>query len=83
MVVLCALPIPGTTPNVAAIRSYLRERIAAYKVPRHILFFEEDEIEFTGSQKIQTGPLRTEVQRRLRASHTVIDGFDYGEAEQE
>jgi len=83
VVVLCALPIPGTSPDPAAIRSYLRERLAAYKVPRHILFFEENEIEFTGSQKIQIGPLRAEVQRRLRASQTVIDGFDYGEGEQE
>ncbi len=79
VVILCALPNHGSAPAPETIRSYLRDRLAAYKVPRHILFFEEDEIEFTGSQKIQLAPLRDEVERRLCATKISIEGFTYGD----
>jgi len=79
VVILCALPNHGSAPAPETIRGYLRDRLAAYKVPRHILFFEEDEIEFTGSQKIQLAPLRDEVERRLCATKISIEGFTYGD----
>jgi acyl-CoA synthetase (AMP-forming)/AMP-acid ligase II len=79
VVILCALPNHGSAPAPETIRSFLRDRLAAYKVPRHILFFEEDEIEFTGSQKIQLDPLRDEVERRLCATKISIEGFTYGD----
>ncbi|NQZ96732.1 MAG: acyl--CoA ligase, partial [Myxococcales bacterium] len=81
VVILCALPIRSAALDAEAIRSYLRERLSAYKVPKHVLFFEEDEIAFTGNQKIQVGPLREEVLRRLRAGRTVIDGYAYDNGE--
>jgi len=81
VVILCALPIRSAALDAEAIRSYLRERLSAYKVPKHVLFFEEDEIAFTGNQKIQVGPLREEVLRRLRARRTVIDGYAYDNGE--
>ena len=80
--ILCALPIAGAAPDAEAIRDYLRERLAAYKLPRHVLFFEEHEISFTGTQKVQIGPLRAEVLQRLRAGRTVIEGFEYSDEEQ-
>jgi fatty-acyl-CoA synthase len=83
VVILCALPIPGAAPDAEAIRTYLRVRVAAYKVPRHVLFFRENEIEFTGNQKIQFGPLREEVERRLRTGRIAIDGFVYGDEEEQ
>jgi fatty-acyl-CoA synthase len=79
VVILCALPIAGAALDAEAIRNYLRERLAAYKLPRHVLFFEEDEISFTGSQKVQVGPLREEVLRRLRAGRIAIEGFVYSD----
>ena len=82
VVILCALPIAGAAPDAEAIRDYLRERLAAYKLPRHVLFFEEHEISFTGTQKVQIGPLRAEVLQRLRAGRTVIEGFEYSDEEQ-
>ncbi|MCP4903562.1 MAG: acyl--CoA ligase [bacterium] len=78
VVILCALPNHGSAPPPETIRNFLRERLATYKVPRHILFFDEDEIGFTGSQKIQIGPLREEVGRRLAEANTAIEGFVYG-----
>ena len=77
--ILCVLPSAGATPEEAAVRSYLRERLGAYKLPRRVLFFSEDEIAFTGNQKIQSGPLREAVLRRLRAERAVIAGFEYGD----
>ena len=78
-VILCVLPSEGATPEEAAVRSYLRERLGAYKLPRRVLFFSEDEVAFTGNQKIQSGPLREAVLRRLRAERAVIAGFEYGD----
>jgi fatty-acyl-CoA synthase len=81
-VILCALPIAGVDPDAEAIRNYLHERLASYKLPRHVLFFEENEISFTGTQKVQIGPLREEVLRRLRAGRIVIEGFEYGDEDE-
>ena len=78
-VILCVLPSAGATPDEDAIRAHLREKLAAYKVPRRVLFFEEGEIAFTGNQKIQTAPLRQAVLQRLRAERALIAGFEYGD----
>ena len=47
------------------IRAFLRERLASYKVPRHVLFFHEDDIALTGSDKIKSGELRDLATKRL------------------
>lgn len=48
------------------IKAYLRERLAGYKVPAHVLFFEEDEIPMNRSgTKVQTDRLLTVVLERL------------------
>jgi acyl-CoA synthetase (AMP-forming)/AMP-acid ligase II len=78
-VILCVLPSAPAAPEEAAIRAHLREKLAAYKVPRRVLFFAEGEMAFTGNQKIQTGPLREAVLQRLRAERAVIAGFEYGD----
>lgn len=78
VVVLCAIAEPGPdTPSEEAIRSYLRARLASYKVPRRVLFFAPHEVAMTGSQKIQPGPLRDAALARLRAERAVIDGVEY------
>jgi len=78
VVVLCAVASGrGTEPRESEIRGFLRERLAPYKVPRRVLFFRENELAYTGSQKIQLGPLREAALRRLQAEAAEIEGHRY------
>ena len=78
IVVLCAIAEPYISgPSEETIRSYLRERLAAYKVPRRVLFFAPEEVAMTGSQKILSGPLREAALARLRAERAVVDGEEF------
>ncbi|MGC2654427.1 MAG: AMP-binding protein [Mycobacterium sp.] len=77
VVVACVVPHDGTTPQVEdaeAIRGFARERLASYKVPRHVLFFSEDEIALTGNAKIKAGELRELAAKRLRTASTQPTG---------
>jgi fatty-acyl-CoA synthase len=58
VVVACVVPHEGASLEAEAIREFLRERLASYKVPRRVLFFREDEITLTGSAKIKSSDLR-------------------------
>jgi fatty-acyl-CoA synthase len=77
VVVLCAIAKPGVAPEAEAIRAFLRERLAPYKVPRRVLFFGPEELAYTGNQKIQPGPLRAAALARLAAEGAEIDGHAY------
>ncbi|MGC4962411.1 class I adenylate-forming enzyme family protein [Gordonia sp. DT101] len=65
VVVACIVPHADAELESEGIRSYLREQLASYKVPRHVLFFGDDEIRLTGSAKIKTSDLRDLATRRL------------------
>jgi fatty-acyl-CoA synthase len=78
-IVLVAVHGDGAAPDGEAIRAYLREHLAVYKVPKLVLPFRDDEIAYTGNQKIQTGPLREAALARLRRDRLEIDGFSYHE----
>jgi fatty-acyl-CoA synthase len=67
VVVGCIVAKPGADLSEAAVRGYARDKLASYKVPRRVLFFEEDELETTGSSKIKTGDLRKLAAQRLAA----------------
>ena len=75
--VLCAIAADGASPDEAEIQRYLRERLAAYKVPRRVLFFRADELSTTANEKIQTEPLRRAALARLEAEGAEIDGYCY------
>ena len=75
--VLCAVPSEGAEVSEEAVRSYLRSKLAAYKVPKRVLFFSAEELAYTGTQKIQVGPLREAALRRLEAEGAEIDGHCY------
>ena len=62
MVVSCVVPHEGETLDADKIRAFMKERLASYKVPRHVLFFDEADIELTGSAKIKS-------RRAARAGH--------------
>ncbi len=76
-IVLCAVPVEGATPDEAAVRAWLRERLAAYKVPRRVLFFRAEELAYTGNQKIQIEPLKQAALRRLREERAEIQGYRF------
>jgi acyl-CoA synthetase (AMP-forming)/AMP-acid ligase II len=78
VVVLCAVPVAGRTVDEAAIRAFLRQRLAAYKVPRRVLAFRADQVSYTGNQKVQVEPLRKLAVERLAAERAEIDGHRFG-----
>jgi acyl-CoA synthetase (AMP-forming)/AMP-acid ligase II len=78
VVVLCAVLTPGTQPPPGReLIDVLRKSLAAYKLPRRVLFFEEAEVATTGSEKIQVGALRELVCARLAEERVEIAGHHY------
>jgi len=65
LVVACVVPREGGAVDEEALRRFLRERLASYKVPRHIVFLDETDIAMTGSAKVKAEQLRTLVCDRL------------------
>lgn len=76
-IVLCVVPAPGVRLHEETLRSELRQKVAAYKVPRRVLFFTREDLEFTGNQKVQVGRLRELAQQRLVDEGAEIDGVRY------
>lgn len=69
IVVLCAVLKEGASLTEDEIREGLREKVAPYKVPKRVLFFEDGEIPMTGSgEKIKYSELGDLVRKRL-ANH--------------
>jgi acyl-CoA synthetase (AMP-forming)/AMP-acid ligase II len=66
IVVLCVELKDGATATEDDIRSFLRDRVASYKVPKRVLFFDEDQIPMNGSgTKVQDDSLLALVQEQL------------------
>jgi len=64
--VLCVELQERATATEADITSFLRERLASYKVPKRVLFFAEDQIPMNGSgTKVQDEQLLAMVRERL------------------
>jgi fatty-acyl-CoA synthase len=67
IVVLCVELKDGTTATEDEIKGFLRQRVAAYKVPKRVLFFATGEIPMTGGEtKVKDAALLALVQQRLR-----------------
>jgi fatty-acyl-CoA synthase len=79
VIVLCAVAIQGYSLAEEDIQEFLRAKLASYKLPKKILLFEENDLRFTGNQKIQTGKLFDKALVRLRDDAAVIAGVNYGE----
>jgi fatty-acyl-CoA synthase len=67
MVVACVARFEGASVDEDAVRAFLRERLASYKVPRRVLFVAEEDLSLTGSAKVRTSALRELAARRLAA----------------
>ena len=78
-IVLCAVRAPGADPvDATALLLALREKLAVYKMPRCVLFFDESEIATTGNQKIQVSALRELALARLGEDGVELAGHTYG-----
>jgi acyl-coenzyme A synthetase/AMP-(fatty) acid ligase len=58
IVVSCVILREGQHADEAVLRTFARQSLASYKVPRKVLFFTEEELPMTGSNKIQRAQLR-------------------------
>jgi fatty-acyl-CoA synthase len=65
MVVLCAVAHDGVSVDEDDVRGFLRGRVASYKIPRRVLFFDEHELSLTGNAKIRADDLRKLAMSRL------------------
>jgi fatty-acyl-CoA synthase len=64
--VLCVELTEGSHADADSLRAFLRERLAAYKVPKRVLIFEAGEIPLTASAtKVRDDALRQVVTARL------------------
>jgi fatty-acyl-CoA synthase len=65
IVVACVVPHAGVVPDETVIRDFLKTRLASYKVPRRLLFFEQEQIAMTGSEKVKADALVRQAAARL------------------
>jgi fatty-acyl-CoA synthase len=71
IVVLCVVLKEGMAASPSDIRTFLRDRMSSYKVPKHVLFFSDGEIPMTGSEtKVRDAELLNLVEARLNGAHT-------------
>ncbi len=66
LVVLCAVPHADSQVDEEDVRSFLRGRLASYKIPKRVVFFDDAELSLTGNAKIRTEELRTLAAARLK-----------------
>jgi fatty-acyl-CoA synthase len=79
VIVLCAVAMQGQSLDEVQIQAFLKAKLAAYKLPRKILLFTENDLSFTGTQKVQASKLIEKAMARLRNEAVTIDGVNYGE----
>ena len=75
-VVVCAVAREGMSLPEAEVRDFLRGRLASYKIPRRVLFFEEAALSLTGNAKIRSDELRGLAAARLRAEAPAAEHTD-------
>jgi fatty-acyl-CoA synthase len=71
MVVGCVVPQAGAALEESVIRDFLKTHLASYKVPRRLLFFVEQDIAMTGSDKVKADALVRIAAGRLAASASI------------
>ena len=65
-VVACIVLRDGEAATADDVKAFLRQRVAAYKVPKHVLFFDHDEMPMTSSDaKVRDDALLELVHTRL------------------
>jgi acyl-CoA synthetase (AMP-forming)/AMP-acid ligase II len=75
LVVACITLKEGAEATAEDIQAFLRDRVAAYKVPKRVLFFADGEIPMTSSDtKVRDDALIALVEDRLAATATTTTG---------
>ena len=65
LVVACIVKHTNADLDEAAVRDFAKQKLASYKVPRRVLFFDEGDLAQTGTAKIKTAELRTTATARI------------------
>lgn len=65
MVVSLVKRVEGSALSEAEVIAWLRERLAAYKVPRKVLFIDESDLDFTDTAKIKPAEARAFAGRKM------------------
>jgi len=71
MVVSCLVPHEGTALEETVIRDFLKTHLASYKVPRRLLFFLEQDIAMTGTDKVKADALVRIAAQRLNVGSSI------------
>lgn len=67
LVVACIVPQDGVALTEDKVRAFVKEQLASFKVPRRVVFFAENELEWTGSAKVKSSELQQLAAKRLEA----------------
>ena len=67
MVVTAIVPVDGTELDEKAVIGFCKEQIASFKVPRRVLFFTDEEMAVTGSEKVKPAVVKELVSKRLES----------------
>jgi fatty-acyl-CoA synthase len=70
MVVSCVVRTEGSMLSEAEVIAFLKERLAAYKVPRKVLFIGQGDLDFTDTAKIKPTEARAFAARKLGEEST-------------
>lgn len=65
IVVSCILLSEGKQLSADEVRKHAKKDLSGYKVPREVLFFSEEELPLTGSNKVKSSALRVIAAERL------------------
>ncbi len=65
IVVSCVVLTEGSTLSEGQVIAFLKARLAAYKVPRKVLFIGQDDLDFTDTAKIKPAEARAFARRKL------------------
>jgi len=71
MVVGCIVSHEGAELSEEQVKEFVRKKLASFKVPRRVLFFENDDFQTTSTAKIKTDQLRTLAAERLNSETSV------------
>ena len=66
LVVACIVTQDGVALDEDGVRNFAKQQLASFKVPRRVLFFAEDELEYTGSAKVKSSELLALASKRLQ-----------------
>ena len=66
-VITCVVPQDGSNLKENEIQAFAKEQLASFKVPRRVLFFAEDELQWTGSAKVKSSELQSLAAKQLES----------------